>query len=128
MWGKFFGALIGFRLAGPVGAVVGALVGHFGYDEIRANKSQKGAGSPPPPPRPQGYYSRLEKAYETLGLKPGASLREVKSSYRRKCKELHPDVLQNKGLGESAMKALEAELRRVTEAYETILEFSDAKN
>ena len=128
MWGKFFGALIGFRLAGPVGAVVGALVGHFGYDEIRAYKSQKSAGSPPPPPRPQGYYSRLEKAYETLGLKPGATLREVKSSYRRKCKELHPDVLQNKGLGEAAMKALEAELRRVTEAYETILEFSDAKN
>ena len=54
MWGKFFGALIGFRLAGPVGAVVGALVGHFGYDEIRANKSQKGAGSPPPPSAPAG--------------------------------------------------------------------------
>lgn len=111
-----------------MGAVVGALVGHFGYDEIRAKKSDKERRTYTPPPRPESYSSRLKTAYETLGLKPGATLREVKSSYRRKCKELHPDVLQNKGLGEAAMKALEAELRRVTEAYETILEFSDAKN
>ena len=126
MVGKIFGALIGYRLAGPVGAVFGAVIGHFGFDELRAKKADRKPNSRVYQERE--YPNTLSQAYAALGLKPDASIREVKSAYRKKCKELHPDVLQNKGLGESAMKALEAELRRVTEAYETILEFRDAKN
>lgn len=63
----------------------------------------------------------LAEAYSVLGVKPGAPASEVKSVYRRKCKELHPDVLRSKGLGEFAMKAIEEELRKVTEAYELIM-------
>jgi hypothetical protein len=38
--------------------------------------------------RPQGH----PKAWETLGLQPGASVAEIKAAYRRKVKEVHPDI------------------------------------
>lgn len=63
----------------------------------------------------------LAQAYAVLGVKPDASLDEIKTIYRRKCKDLHPDVLRSKGLGEFAMKAIESELIKVNEAYELIM-------
>lgn len=63
----------------------------------------------------------LAEAYAVLGVKPDASLDEIKTIYRKKCKDLHPDVLRSKGLGEFAMKAIEAELIKVNEAYERIM-------
>lgn len=122
MIGKVLGALIGFRLGGPIGAFVGLMAGHFVFDENISKKSKKKSESP------KQNLSELEIAYDALGLKTNASIFEIKSAYRKKCKELHPDLLQNKGLGESAMKALETELRRVTDAYNTILRFKNAKN
>lgn len=67
-----------------------------------------------------GYSSELEAAYGALGVSPSASDAEIKKAYREKCKELHPDVLKHKGLGDFAIKVLEAELSRVNDAYETI--------
>lgn len=63
----------------------------------------------------------LAEAYAVLGVKPDASLDEIKTIYRKKCKDLHPDVLRSKGLGEFAMKAIEAELVKVNDAYERIM-------
>ena len=63
----------------------------------------------------------LAEAYAVLGVKPGAAAEEIKNVYRKKCKDLHPDVLRSKGLGEFAMKAIEAELARVNEAYDKIM-------
>ncbi len=56
-------------------------------------------------------------AYAVLGLKPSASQADVKKAYREKCKELHPDVLRSKDLGDMAMKVLAEEMVRVNEAY-----------
>ena len=67
------------------------------------------------------YSQELAEACAVLGVKPGAPLDEIKSVYRKKCKDLHPDVLRSKGLGEFAMKAIEAELVRVNEAYDKIM-------
>lgn len=63
----------------------------------------------------------LTEAYAVLGVKPDASLDEIKKIYRKKCKDLHPDVLRSKGLGEFAMKAIEAELIKLNEAYDLIM-------
>lgn len=68
-----------------------------------------------------GYSRELAESYAVLGVKPGAPLDEIKAVYRKKCKDLHPDVLRSKGLGEFAMKAIEAELARVNEAYDKIM-------
>ncbi|MBO6102167.1 MAG: TerB family tellurite resistance protein [Opitutales bacterium] len=74
---------------------------------------------PPPPPRADGSAA-LKDAYAVLEIEEFAPFEKVKSAYRKKCKELHPDVLKSKGLGEYATKLLENELRRVNEAYKLI--------
>ena len=64
--------------------------------------------------------SHLAEQYAILGLSPSASADEVKKAYRAKCKELHPDILRSKGIGDHAMKVIEEELRRINDAYEQI--------
>ena len=65
----------------------------------------------------------LSEAFALLDVSPDASDDEIKRAYRRKCKELHPDILRSKGLGEVALKALGRELSRVNDAYETIKKY-----
>lgn len=65
----------------------------------------------------QTASAELSEAYGILGVEVGAPIEEVKKAYHGKCKELHPDVLRSKGVGEAAIKAVEAELKRVNDAY-----------
>ena len=66
--------------------------------------------------------SELKDAYEILGLKNGASKSEVSKAYRNLCKDFHPDMYQSVNLSEKAKKALEAQFRRIKDAYELIIE------
>lgn len=127
MIGKILGGIIGFRIAGVAGMLVGTLVGHFAVDENMAKKSAKNRQEKNTT-KPSFNRDEIENAYQALGLKPDATIRQVKAAYHKKCKELHPDLLQNKGLGESALNALEAELRRVSDAYQKILQLKNAKD
>lgn len=69
------------------------------------------------------YSSEYIEACEVLGVSTSAADAEIKSVYRKKCRELHPDLLRGKGLGEIALKALEHELSRVNDAYTTIKKY-----
>ena len=74
----------------------------------------------PKRPRPEAYAQAVpvdepEKlsAYEILGLSPSASLVEIKTAYRKRVKECHPDLFagmdqQAKALAERWTKALNA--------------------
>ncbi|HEX9844443.1 MAG TPA: DnaJ domain-containing protein, partial [bacterium] len=54
--------------------------------------SQRPGGNGRPRREPQGRPAARHQGYfEVLGLTPGASLLDVKSAYRRKVKETHPD-------------------------------------
>lgn len=64
--------------------------------------------------------SDIMEAYAILGVSPDASDAEIKKVYRSKCKELHPDTLRAKGVGEIAIKAIQDELCRVNDAYSLI--------
>ncbi len=64
--------------------------------------------------------SDIDWAYAALGVSKNASDDEIKKEYRRRCKELHPDILRSRGLGEFAIKALEQELAKINDAYEAI--------
>ncbi len=64
--------------------------------------------------------SALLEAYAVLGVSADASDEEIKKMYRRKCKELHPDTLRSKGIGDFAIKVIEEELCRVNDAYALI--------
>jgi DnaJ-domain-containing protein 1 len=67
---------------------------------------------PPPPAVPVHEPEKLS-AYELLGLSPAASVLEIKSAYRKRMKECHPDLFagmdpQAKALAERWTKALNA--------------------
>jgi len=53
----------------------------------------------------------LENHYELLGIRPGASAAEIKRAFRRKAKELHPDI---------AGSAHAEAMQRLLKAYETL--------
>lgn len=67
--------------------------------------------------------SELSEAYAVLGVEPSASDAEIKRVYREKCRELHPDILKSKGIGNYALKALQDELCRVNDAYSLIQKY-----
>lgn len=69
---------------------------------------------------PSGSQMTLAEAYAILGVDFGTDKDSVKKIYRQKCKDLHPDVLRSKGLGDFAVKVLEQELQKVNDAYSVI--------
>jgi len=56
----------------------------------------------------------LDNYYELLGLKPGASASEIKKAFRKKAKQLHPDIA-----GSEKAEAMQKLLR----AYEALSNF-----
>lgn len=67
-----------------------------------------------------GRASNLDDAYKALEVTPEMSDAEIKSVYRQKCIEFHPDKLASKGLPEEFMKFANEQLAKVNEAYDTI--------
>lgn len=66
--------------------------------------------------------SRLDDAYEALGVSPGASDSEVKRAYRKLISANHPDKLASKGLPESMRPVAEERSRELNKAYDLIKE------
>ncbi len=50
----------------------------------------------------------MEDCYEILGVKPGASLSEIRRAYREKVKKYHPDVSGDQGTAEHFKKVVRA--------------------
>jgi len=59
-------------------------------------------------------------AYRILDCSVDASDAEVKSAYRKKCIEFHPDKIQSKGLPPQFVEFAKNEMQKINEAYETI--------
>jgi DnaJ-domain-containing protein 1 len=70
---------------------------------------------PPEPPT----KTRLESAYELLGVKPDATREEIKSAFRKQAFLVHPDV------SELEKPEAEARFKALTEAYEMIKSAND---
>lgn len=56
------------------------------------------------------------RAYDILGLDPGASQSEIKEAYRQLAKDHHPDQYQQ--AGEEAVNAANERFRQIKEAYD----------
>ncbi len=80
---------------------------------VRAGGGQRSAGGAVQRPS-------LESAYETLGVKKGATDAEVKRAYRRLMSQHHPDKLVAKGLPEEMMKMATEKTHQIRTAYEAI--------
>jgi DnaJ like chaperone protein len=59
-------------------------------------------------------------AYALLGIKPQASVTEIKRAYRRLISQHHPDKLVSKGLPEDMMQVAAKKTHEIKQAYEVI--------
>jgi curved DNA-binding protein CbpA len=59
----------------------------------------------------------VDNYYDSLGIQPDASTREVKSAFRRQAKKHHPDLRGVEGSREGGARAADAAMRRLLEAY-----------
>lgn len=68
----------------------------------------------------QSSRSELSAAYETLGITPRQSDAEIKSAYREKSKQFHPDHLFSKGLPPEFTKFANEQMIKIRGAYEIV--------
>ncbi len=72
--------------------------------------------------------SKLDDAYQALGVSPSATDAELKRAYRRLMSENHPDKLASRGLPESMREIAEERTREITAAYRLITEARAAEH
>ena len=75
---------------------------------------QEQASSHAPSDRPSA------QDYKILGVKQGASLKEVKAAYRKLAMRHHPDHLTAKGMPEEFIEQANQTMARINQAYERI--------
>ena len=80
---------------------------NFG-DERRNDKNQSKSEFNP-------QLSEIEKAYQTLGISPESDDEFIKTIYRKKMKEFHPDKVSH--LSDEVRKKAEARAKDINEAY-----------
>lgn len=62
----------------------------------------------------------LTACYAVLGCSAEATDQEVRSAWRKKCADFHPDKLQSKGLPPEFMEFAKNEMQRINQAYDEI--------
>ena len=62
----------------------------------------------------------LEAYYEVLGCSSTVSDQELKSAWRKKCAEFHPDKIQAKGLPPEFVEFVKNEMQRINQAYDEL--------
>ncbi|MCX7907966.1 MAG: DnaJ domain-containing protein [Ignavibacteria bacterium] len=60
----------------------------------------------------------LYEAYKILGVEPNATFEEIKTAYKRKVKQYHPDLVQN--MGEEIRELAKSKLQEINLAFELI--------
>lgn len=114
IWGRLFGTLLGFKLLGVLGAIIGYLLGSWFAEQFELNAR---AQEYQPQPRTQTHHS---DAYGVLGIASSASISEIKKAYRRLMSRHHPDKLASSGLPESKIKMAKEKTQQIRAAYDLI--------
>ena len=104
------------RMLNEAGRVLGVLdcVTAFFAESDAQDAYHHQQSSPPPPQDP------LQRAYDLLGIPPTATDAEVKSAYRRKAKEFHPDRAEGAGLSAAFIRRAKEQFQELGNAYDTI--------
>lgn len=80
-------------------------------------------GSAPPRKENRDYgFSGKQSAYEVLGVKPNASLEDIRAAYRRIARMNHPDKVN--GLAPEFRQLAEQRMKTITAAYKTLSQHS----
>jgi len=65
-------------------------------------------------------HSQLSRHYEILRIRPGATLDEIRTAYRRRLLEYHPDKVATLGMEIQALA--EEKTKQINEAYTLLLQ------
>ncbi len=68
-----------------------------------------------------GFSDDLDMYYKILEIDKNATDAEVKSAFRKKAQEYHPDKLASKGLPEGFLKFAKEQMQQFTEAHDAIM-------
>ena len=144
---KWILAIIGYRLAGGKGFILGFLVGwyidslinrptiHFtfrrgpmdgggGYQRDEYYRQQTGGWQQAGGQQTGGWQPyrnvALEQAYQTLGIPSTATDDEVRQAYRRLALQFHPDRVAAQG--EAARQQAEKKFQEITQARDIIMQ------
>jgi len=66
----------------------------------------------------------LENFYDLLGVQPGASASEIKKAFRKKAKQIHPDIAGEKQTSENSVESNKA-MQKLIEAYKALSDFEN---
>ena len=117
--GPLVGAYVGSRLGiGPVGSLLFSILGYYVEVKIRAERRRAGRRRPAANAPREG--DELDRAYRTLGVRPGAPLSEAKRAYRELAKSCHPDLLRARGASEREVAEATERMARVNAAWDLI--------
>ena len=79
-------------------------------DQLRSQDSKK---------RPKSKKAMAsDTAYETLGISPGATLKEIKTAYQKLVQQYHPDRVTD--MGPELREVAEARTKEINAAYEEL--------
>lgn len=96
------------------------LAGELGFDQARFNALLSRVSGQAHFAEQQSVASRLEAAYELLGIDAGASDQEVKKAYRRQMNQHHPDKLVARGLPDEMIEIATQKTQDIKSAYELV--------
>ena len=68
-----------------------------------------------------------QQCYEILSIPPSATDAQVKSAYRRKAKECHPDLAEGAGLSAATIQRAKEKFQKIGRAYDTIRQLRGMK-
>ncbi len=71
--------------------------------------------------QPSGFPAGLDRYYKVLEVDKNATDSEVKSAFRKKAQEYHPDKLASKGLPDGFLKFAKEQMQQFTEAHDAIM-------
>lgn len=84
------------------------------------NRSRSGAQSGRTS-RASGFSGDLDRYYKVLEIEKTATNAEVKSAFRNKAKEYHPDKLASKGLPDGFLNFAKEQMQQFSEAHDAIM-------
>ncbi len=129
IWGRVMGLIVGAKLLGFFGALIGFWLGFIIDHAVRTYRALRPGTAQSKSTGAQHtfhqtiytvYEDPLAEAYRVLGLSRTATDAEIKQHYRRLMNQHHPDKILARGLPSSQLPAAQKKTQAIRAAYDQI--------
>jgi DnaJ like chaperone protein len=110
------------KLDGKEQGILERIAAELGFDQQQFNELLGRVSGQAHFTEQQSMSSRLQAAYELLGIEASVSDQELKKAYRRQMNQHHPDKLVAKGLPDEMIEIATEKTQAIKAAYELIKE------